>query len=184
MYDTKKIISLPELNCWYTLSRVCVCVRGVCACWADDVPCNPTPSSHRFLQTMNVEKGGLPNLELQLTQTVGKWRLAVSLEGQRHLSPFFSRREAHLLPDETALTIHRCESREKVFYIFIFFRIAGHAGTSIKGKRVGGGGMETLVTPTLPRGVGRLSTSSSSGFVREKGKKNNNNKKKTLQKLL
>lgn len=86
------------------------------------------------------------------------------------------------MPDETALTIHRCESREKVFYIFIFFRIAGHAGTSIKGKRVGGGGMETLVTPTLPRGVGRLSTSSSSGFVREKGKKNNN--KKTLQKLL
>lgn len=25
-YDTKKIISLLELNCWYTLSRVCVCV--------------------------------------------------------------------------------------------------------------------------------------------------------------
>ena len=90
----------------------------------------------------------------------------------RDTFPLFFPKRHTFLPDETALNYPPLWVERKVFYIFIFFRIAGHAGTSIKGKSWRGW-MKTLVTPTLERGIGKLSTSSSSGFVGERIKHKN-----------
>lgn len=70
------------------------------------------PRAILFLADDESEKRGLPNLELQLTQTVGKWRLPVSLQGQRHLSPFFPE-EAHLFAGLDGFKLSTAVSREK-----------------------------------------------------------------------
>lgn len=101
------------------------------------------PRATQLMADDECEEGGCPtsNLNsLRLWESGGCSSLCKVRDTFPTFFPsFFKQRKAHLLPNETAWAMHHYEQR-KVFYIFIFFRLAGHAGTSIRGKSCGGDG--------------------------------------------